>query len=69
MRLDLRNLNTVDGRAIFSHMADFLFTHLPNPRHPVSLQAGMGEIDRAFLQRLVEVAAGYRHEVDNIALM
>ena len=41
--------------------------HLTNPEHPATLQSGVGEVDRAVSQRLVEIAAPDQHQRDNVA--
>src|SRR4029077_8762158 len=67
MRLELSHLNAVDGRSRFAHLPDFLFGHLANPQHPMPLQSGMSEIDGAFIERLVEVAAPDEDKIDEIS--
>ena len=67
MRLELRDLDAVDGRPRLAHLPDFLFGHFADPQHPMPLQAGVGEIDGAFVERLVEIAAPDQDEVHEIA--
>jgi hypothetical protein len=35
----------------------FLFVHLADPQHPTPLQTATVEIDRTFVERLVEIAS------------
>ena len=57
MALEFRSFDAVDGWPGLPDVPDFLSSHLANPKHAMPLQAGMGEIDRAFIQWPVEVAA------------
>src|ERR1019366_8479711 len=49
--LEFRHLDAVDGRPFLAHLPDFIRAHLANPKHPMPLQAGMGEIDRTLIKR------------------
>jgi hypothetical protein len=46
-----------------AHPADFLFAHHAKLQHTMPLQAGMRQVDGAFADRLVEVAAPDQYEV------
>ena len=45
----------------------FVFAHLANPKDPMPLQASMSEIDGAFVERPVEVAAANQNEIHEVA--
>src|SRR5207302_1894979 len=64
--LELRHLDTVDGWPLVPQLPYVLFAHLADPKHSVPLQAGMGEIDGAFIQRLVEVTASDQYQVRDV---
>src|ERR1700694_5053254 len=50
-RVELGHLDAVNGRAFVPQLPYVLFAHLPDPKHPMPLQAGMGEIDSTVIKR------------------
>src|SRR5438270_172455 len=67
LRLELGDLNAVDGWPGFADRFDVRFAHLLNPHHAMALEPAGRKVDGPFVQRHVEIAAPNQHEIDEIA--
>src|SRR5258708_3500096 len=49
LRLELGDLDPVDGRPSLSHLAQLLLVHLAHPQDAMPLEAAIREVDRALV--------------------
>lgn len=67
MRGELPYLDGVHGGAGLAHSPDVFLGHLSDPQHAVLLQAGVGEVDRALAEGLIQVAAPDENQTADVS--